>query len=320
MSEETIRQRLQNVQVVTLTAFDASGQLALEPMEAQTQRLFDAGVRVFIPCAGSSEFHTLSATEIESVVAMTKRVVGDEAVIVAPVGMQMSHAIETGQRALDAGASATLVMPLVNPYLSDVGAKDYYVQLMDALGCPTIIYRKARIPSDCLLLELADHDHMVGVKYSINDTSEFHRVVVADDGRIDWFCGSAERYAPYFFLAGATGYTSGAGNLCPRLTLAMFGALKSADYAEAMRIQTIINPIEYYRARDESSYNISFLKHGIKKTGLDFGEPRPPYRGLTDDERAEIDTILEPILTAEKSMTKEPTTAMGTIDALPATS
>lgn len=300
MSHDVIRERLRTVQLVPLTAFDKAGQLALPAMEAQTRRLFDAGIRVFIPCAGSSEFHTLSASEIEAVVAMTKSVVGDQALIVVPVGLQLQHAVDVGTRALAAGADATLAMPLVNPYLSDAGARDYYTQLMDALACPTIIYKKARIPSDTLLLDLADHPHLVGIKYSVNDTSNVQQVIASDAGRIDWFCGSAERYAPYFFLAGSTGYTSGAGNICPRLTLAMFHALERGDYPEAMRIQAILNPIEHYRARDESSYNISFLKYAITHLGLDFGQPRPPYRKLTAEERSEIDAMLPEILAAEE--------------------
>jgi 4-hydroxy-tetrahydrodipicolinate synthase len=302
MDKESIRERLRSVQLVPLTAFDRAGRLALQPMEAQTRRLFAAGIRVFIPCAGSSEFHTMSATEIEAVVAMTKSVVGDEATVIVPVGLQLQHALDTGRRALAAGASATLVMPLANPYLSDAGARDYYTQLMDTLGCPTIVYKKAPIPSDDLLLKLADHPHLVGVKYSINDTSNVQHVIAEDNGRIDWFCGNAERYAPYFFLAGATGYTSGAGNICPRLTLAMFHALAAGDFPEAMRLQAIINPIEHYRARDDSSYNVSFLKHAITHLGLDFGQPRPPYRRLTAEERHEIDALLPPILAAEEAM------------------
>ena len=302
MSAAAIRNQLRAVQVVPLTAFDEQGRLALEPMRALTQRLFAAGVRVFIPCAGSSEFHTLSAAEIAAAIDMTRSVVGTSATIVAPVGLQLQHAENVGQKSLDAGADAALVMPLVNPYLSDAGARDYYVELMDRLECPTIIYKKAPIPTDELLLDLADHPQLIGVKYSINDTSSFQRVVAADEGRIDWYCGSAERYAPYFFLAGAVGYTSGAGNICPKLTLALHAALARGDWSEAMRIQRIILPIEHYRARDENSYNVSFLKHAITHSGLDFGQPRPPYRRLTAEERAEIDELLPPILAAEAEL------------------
>ncbi len=305
MNAGAIRNQLRAVQFVPLTAFDEQGQLALEPMRVLNQRLFAAGVRVFIPCAGSSEFHTLSADEIATAIAIVRSAVGPAATVVAPVGLQLQHAENVGQKSLEAGADAVLVMPLVNPYLSDAGARDYYVELMDRLSCPTIIYKKTPIPTDELLLDLADHPHLVGVKYSVNDTSKFQRVVAADNGRIDWYCGSAERYAPYFFLGGAVGYTSGAGNICPKLTLAMHAALARGDWSEAMRLQQIILPIEYYRARDANSYNVSFLKHAITHFGLDFGQPRPPYRRLTADERGEIDQLLAPILAAEAELVEQ---------------
>ncbi|MBI1901697.1 MAG: dihydrodipicolinate synthase family protein, partial [Planctomycetia bacterium] len=254
---------LRTVQLVPVTAFDGEGRLALTVMEANARRLFEAGIRVFIPCAGSSEFHSLRADEIVAAVAMTRQAVGRDSVVMAPVGLQLLHALEVGRKSLDAGADCLLVMPLDFPYLSDAGAADYYNAILGELSAPTLIYKKAEIPSDRLLLELADHPKVVGVKYAVNDIDAFRRVVTADQGRIDWFCGSAERFAPFFMLAGATGYTSGAGNLCPRLTLAMHAACAEGDWPQAMRLQEIIRPIEDYRARAGSSYNISFLKYAM---------------------------------------------------------
>lgn len=295
-------ERLRTVQLVPLTAYDAQGRLDLEPMRQLNQRLFEAGVRCFIPCAGSAEFHSLNADEIAAAVKTTRDLTGDEALVIAPVGGEHRSAIELGKRALDAGADAVLVMPLTFPYLSDEGARDYYVQLMDALSRPTLVYKKAACPSDKLLLELADHEQMVGVKYAVNEIDAFNRVVHADGGRIEWICGNAERFAPFFALAGSTGYTSGAGNLVPRLTLAMHAALAAGDFAEAMRLQQLILPIEHFRARADNSFNISFLKHAITHTGLDFGPPRVPNRRLTDAEKREIDALMPAILEAENSL------------------
>ena len=291
---------LHEVQVVTLTAFDVSGELALSPMRELTGRLLAAGVRAFIPCAGSAEFHTLRADEIVAVIRMTRDVIGDRACVLAPVGFQLPAAIDLGRRACDAGADGVLVMPLVNPYLSDVGARDYYLTLLDRLQCPTVIYKKAPVPSDDLLLELAGHQSLIGVKYAGTDISQFQRLVDRDRGRVEWYCGNAERYAPFFALAGARGYTSGAGNVCPYLTLALHAALRSGDWAEALRLQKTILPIEHYRAQADNSYNVSLLKHAIRQTGLDFGQPRPPYRRLTRSEQHEIDEMMGPILAAEQ--------------------
>lgn len=293
------RPQLRTVQLVPLTPFDHQGQLALSPLRRLIARVFEAGVRVFIPCAGSAEFHTLTEEEIVTSISVVREEVGDEGVVVAPIGHRWEQALQLGKKCQDAGADAALVMPLAFPYLADAGARDYYRALLDQLDCPVLIYKKAEVPSDELLLELADHPQLWGVKYAVNDVDAFNRVVQRDEGRIDWFCGSAERFAPFFALAGATGYTSGAGNLCPALTLAMHAALAGNDWRRAMELQHKILPIEQYRARAGNSYNISFLKYAISLTGLDFGPPRPPQRRLTEEDMHEIDALMPDILAAE---------------------
>ena len=300
------REQLHTVQLVPITAFDAEGQLNLEPMARLMARSYEAGIRVFLPCAGSAEFHALQPSEIISVIEIVRDSVGDDAVVVAPTGYHAEHAIELANQAHAAGADAGLVMPLSFPYLSDAGARDHLLRIFDQSKLPMMVYKKGDLPSDELLLELADHDNLVGVKYAVNNMDAFTRVIRADQGRIDWFCGTAERFAPFYALAGAPGYTSGAGNICPRLTLAMHAAIQQGEWEEALRLQEILLPIEYYRSRDNDSYNVSMLKHGIKQTGLDFGVPRPPQRQLDEQEMQEIDLLVAPILEAETALSHSP--------------
>jgi 4-hydroxy-tetrahydrodipicolinate synthase len=302
IQDHSFRQSFYTVQLVPLTAFDSSGRLELDVMQRQTERLLAAGVKVFIPCAGSSEFHSLEADEIVAAVRMTRRVVGQHARVVVPVGLQLNYAITLARRAVDAGADAMLVMPLTFPYISNSGARDYYAALLDAVKYAALIYKKDAVPSHELLLELAEHPQVLGVKYSLADISGFQQVVQQDRGRLDWFCGHAERYAPYFALAGAVGYTSGAGNVCPRVTLALQQALATGDFGGALHWQRIILPIEEFRARDANSYNVSFLKYAMRHAGFEYGQPRPPYRRLTPAEMAEIDSLIRPILTAEAEL------------------
>jgi 4-hydroxy-tetrahydrodipicolinate synthase len=109
-------------------------------------------------------------------------------------------------------------------------------------------------------------------------------------------------------LAGATGYTTAAGNICPHLTLAMHAAFAAGEFAEGMRWQKLILPIEDFRAREGDSYNISMLKAAMRRVGLDFGPPRAPQRQLTTQERSAIDDLLAPILAAERDLQEEAAT------------
>jgi 4-hydroxy-tetrahydrodipicolinate synthase len=299
------RSRLRTVHLVPLTAYDAAGKLALDVQSRHTERMSAAGIRVFLPAAGTSEFHSLSADEIVAIVKATRDAAGPEALIFAPVGLQVQHAIDVGVRSMAAGASGIMFMPFSHPYLCNSGARDYYRQVIDAVQAPTLIYKKSPIPSDDLLLEFAGDPHVVGVKYAENNLHDFRKVVLADRGRVEWLCGSAERFAPYYLLAGSTGYTTGAGNVCPHLTLAMHAAFAAGEYDEGMRLQRMILPIEDFRAREGDSYNISMLKHAMSRLGENFGPPRAPQRQLTAQDRTAIDDLLDPILAAENELQKE---------------
>ena len=302
MATKLTLDRLNSPQLIPMTAYDENGELNLGPMRELTQRVFDAGIRVFVPGAGSAEFQNLSAEEILSIVEMTKEVVGDEAAIICPIGQQLRWALDLGRDAVTAGADGVLVMPLAFPYISNVGAEDYYRAILDTVEIPVLVYKKSDIPSDDLLLRLAEHPNLIGVKYGTIDVDAFRLTVQADNGRIGWYCGSAERYGPFFMLAGAAGYTSGAGSICPRVTLAMYDALSNGRWEEGMKWLDVLRPIEDYRAREGGSYNITFLKYALKHLGLEFGPPRPPGRRLTEVEMLEIDKILKPILAEEEKL------------------
>lgn len=298
-------QSLHTVHLVPLTAFNPEGSVNSQLQAEHTSRMYEAGIRCFLPAAGTSEFHSLSADEIVEIVRVTREASGSDAVIFAPVGLQVGHAVDVARRSLEVGASGIMFMPFSHPYMSDTGALDYYRTVMEAAPCPTLVYKKSPLPSNAMLLELARNPNVVGVKYAWNQMHEFRSTVTADTEGIEWLCGSAERFAPYYMLAGSNGYTTGAGNVCPRLTLAMHAAFAAGEYDEGMNYQQQLLPIEDYRARDGDSFNISMLKHAMMSLGQDFGPPRPPQRQLTDAERSEIDALIKPIIVAEEELTSE---------------
>jgi 4-hydroxy-tetrahydrodipicolinate synthase len=187
--------------------------------------------------------------------------------------------------------------------LSDEGARDYDLAALDRLGAPAMIYKAAPIPSNDLLCELAGDPRVLAVKYAVNSLHEF-RSAVRRGGTCEWLCGSAERFAPYFMLAGASGYTSGAANLCPRISLAMHAAFAEGRTAEGFGLQQLLLSIEEFRARDGDSYGISMLKHALECSGTPVGPPRPPQRRLTRGEQTQIESLLPPILDAEAKLAR----------------
>ena len=295
--------RLATVQIVPPTPFSADGREVRPDVLAKlASDLYSAGMRVFLPAAGTGEFHSLTTDEVVTCVRTVRQAVGRDAVVLAPVGFSLRESLDIGHGAVEAGADALLIMPPVHSYLADVGFRDYFEKLAAELSLPFLAYKRGTVPSDKLLLELAAGGRLIGVKYAVNEMDAFTRFALAAPASLGIYCGTAERYAPFFMLAGAAGFTSGAGNVCPRLSLKLHEHLRQGRYAEAMQTMKIIRPIEDYRAREADSFNITLLKYALEQRGYDFGPPRSPLRQLTSAEQRDICTLLEPIVSEEAKL------------------
>src|SRR5688572_16047065 len=131
--------RLDTVQLVPPTPFSPDGrEVVAERLMALTRELVEAGSTVFLPAAGTGEFHSLSVEEVVQCVRATRSVVDASKTVIAPIGFSVEHAVAIGKRALDAGADLLLLMPVVHPYVSDDGFRDYFLAISDRLGVPLL--------------------------------------------------------------------------------------------------------------------------------------------------------------------------------------
>lgn len=297
--------RLDTVQLVPPTPFSLDGrEVVSEHLTGLVHNLVSDGIRVFLPAAGTGEFHSLSVNEVVECVRATRSAANESCTVIAPIGFGLDHAVAIGKRALDAGADGLLLMPVLHPYVNDEGYRDYFLTIADRLGAPLMTYKRGPAPSDKLLLELSRSGKLFGVKYAVNDLDAFLKFAIAArrDGNLGLYCGTAERWAPYFMLAGATGYTSGSGCVAPRTTLALHRLLAAGNSSEALRKLAVLRPLEDYRARDGESYNIAAIKYAVGLRGVDFGPCRPPQRRLSQEEQGEIRGIVEKLFKSEKSL------------------
>ena len=59
---------------------------------------------------------------------------------------------------------------------SPAGLRAYYLQILDALPLPAVIYKRTTSLSDTILAELVQHPQVAGVKYAVNDINAFRNV------------------------------------------------------------------------------------------------------------------------------------------------
>ena len=107
-----------------------------------------------------------------------------------------------------------------------------------------------------------------------------------------WICGTAERWAPFFFQAGAEGFSSGMGNFIPGKSLAMRDALKAKNYDRAMEIREIFVAFEELRARHQAANNVPAVKYAMDQATLYGGPVRPPISDLTPEDALTADELV----------------------------
>ncbi|NEB75170.1 dihydrodipicolinate synthase family protein [Streptomyces sp. SID14478] len=291
---EAQRAALADVVAIPVTPFAADGSLDEATYKTLLRRLLDAGVRTLTPNGNTGEFYALTPQERLRVTELTLAEAGERAAILVGVGHDVPTAIDTARRARDLGAHMVMVHQPVHPYVSEGGWVDYHRAIADAVPELGVVpyLRNAALPGARLADLGAACPNVIGVKYAVPDAARF--AAFARDAGLDrfvWVAGLAEPYAPSYFSAGATGFTSGLVNVAPGVSLSMIEALRSGDYPAAMKVWEQIRRFEELRGADASANNVTVVKEALASLGLCRRDVRPPSQELPEAERAEVADI-----------------------------
>ncbi|KAA0931577.1 dihydrodipicolinate synthase family protein [Streptomyces apricus] len=291
---EAQRAALADVVAIPVTPFAADGSVDRDVHRALLRRILDGGVRIVTPNGNTGEFYALSPEERRLVTELTVDEARGRATVLAGVGHDLPTAVASARHARELGAQMVMVHQPVHPYVSEDGWVDYHraiAQAVPELG--VVPYIRNAVLAGARLAELADTcPNVIGVKYAVPDASRF-AAFARDAGleRFVWVAGLAEPYAPSYFSAGATGFTSGLVNVAPAVSLNMIEALRSGDYAGAMKVWEQIRRFEELRGANGSANNVTVVKEALASLGLCRRDVRPPSRQLPESERAEVAAI-----------------------------
>jgi 4-hydroxy-tetrahydrodipicolinate synthase len=180
----------------------------------------------------------------------------------------------------------------VHPYVTPEGLIAYLGAIAAASPLPIVPYLKSAIDADTAR-RLAHIPGVVAVKWGINDLPAFAGAVTATrDTAVEWICGTAEMWAPFYWAVGARGFTSGLINVTAGRPRALLDALNSGDRAETMRLWSEIRPFELLRARRGDGWNVAVVKAAMRILGQPAGPVRAPSSDVGDAEVREITDLL----------------------------
>jgi 4-hydroxy-tetrahydrodipicolinate synthase len=283
------------VVAIPVTPFAPDGQVDFSAYRRLVERLAEADVRAITPNGNTGEFYALSPAECRGAVEATVAAAAGRALVLAGVGFDTVTAIEMGRFAEQAGAQAIMIHQPIHPYQSAAGWLAYHQTIAEALPRMGVVpYVRDTTVSGALLRRLAERcPNLVGVKYAVANPLQFAGVVRAVGAeRLAWICGLAESWAPFFWVGGARGFTSGLVNVRPALSLRMLAALRAGDNDRALEIWAQIKPFEDLRARGNNANNVPAVKAALAELGLCGAAVRPPISELSEPELAEVRAIL----------------------------
>ena len=291
---EDVKTALGSVIGIPATPFDESGGVDAPGFRRLVRRATDAGINVFTPNGNTSEYGSLTSEERELAVRLTIEE-APESFILPGVGGSLEGMIDEAARYAALGVRAVMVHQPSHPFWSGSGWIDLHCALGEALPDVAIVpyIRSERVSASLLSELLVACPNVAAVKYAVADPARF-AACVAEIGsdRITWVCGLAEMWAPFFAIAGATGFTSGLVSVDPDRSLRMFQALQRADYPTAMAEWAQIREFEELRARDSSELNVSVVKQALAELDLCSAAVRPPLSALGVEDRDVVRRIV----------------------------
>jgi 4-hydroxy-tetrahydrodipicolinate synthase len=295
MSVAKVRQACESVVTINVTPFGADGAVDVDRYAALVDRCVSAGIDVVTANGNTGEFYALDRAEQDLAVRTTVSAAAGRAVVLAGVGHAAREAAAEAVEATRAGADGVMVHQPVHPYQSTEGWVAYHREVADAIPDHGVLcYVRNPSIGAAAFVQLAEAcPNVVGVKYAVPDPIALADIVaVAGSERLVWSCGLAESWAPYFWLSGARGFTSGLATVAPEQSLALLDRLRSNDFPGAMAVWQRLRPFEDLRARYHSALNVSVVKEALAQLGLCRPDVRPPISPLSEGERAEVRTIL----------------------------
>jgi 4-hydroxy-tetrahydrodipicolinate synthase len=270
------------------------GEVDEAALRGHIERQIEAGIDGLVPCGSTGESATLSHAEHRRVVELVVETVAGRVPVMAGTGSNNTReAIELTQHARKAGADGAL---LISPYYNkptQQGIVAHYTAIAEATGFPLVVYNiPGRTGSNILpetLAQLADVEHIVGVKEACGDIDQIAHVVASCAGDFAVLSGDDAMTLPLVAVGGA-GVISTTSNVAPREMLALTRAALAGELAAARKLHQQLLPL----------FDVLFcetnpipLKAALALQGHIGDEIRLPLTPITDANKERLSVVLK---------------------------
>ena len=297
MNFSEIQNQLRSIISIPVTPFQENGNCEIdwEAFRENIERQIEGGIEALTPNGNTSEFFSLSPAEANRACKEAIEIGAERALIMPGIGFDLETACAMAKTAASAGGKAVMVHEPVHPFMGPEGWVAYHRRIAKSVPelAITCYLRNPGIGARELLQVAQDSPNFVGVKYAVPDVVAFAETAqsLAGSGLV-LICGVAETWAPFFWPAGAQGFTSGLVNVTPDLSIRLLDFLQKGSRRETMQIWNLIRPFELLRTRDRNTWNVSVVKEAMHQMGYASRAVRPPLAQVSLEHRSQISELL----------------------------
>jgi 4-hydroxy-tetrahydrodipicolinate synthase len=290
-----LRQALTGISGILVTPFDANDKIAPTKLRPILDRAIEAKVDIMVINGNTSEFYALQATEAQAMMEAVTDMAAGRAPVINGVGRSVQEACALARASKVAGVDAIMVHQPPDPFVSPRGLIDYVQRVADAAdGLPVMLYLRNDSIGIEPIVRLTEIPSVAGVKWAAPSPMKLAQAIHRADPSIVWVGGLAETWAPALCAVGAQGFTSGLINIWPKQSVAILQALRSNDYAGALRLIRQIEEFETIRAEELNGTNVTGVKAALQLIGEDCGPTRPPAAWpLTSDQHERLEKLIK---------------------------
>lgn len=297
---ENVAPRFDGVHCPLVTPFDGDA-VDFEAYGRLVEHVLDGGIDGLVPCGTTGEFASLDGAEYRAVLERTVEHADGAPVMAGTTATSRADTLDRIETAADAGADAALItLPYFHGSNDPSGDVTFVRSVADEAALPLYLYNipacvGREIGADAVV-ELADHDRVLGVKDSGGDFNYFSELLRRTPAAFQLFEGFDSHVVPGMLL-GSNGGVNALSNVIPEAFAAASDAVERGDAAAARRIhERHIAPLFQQCVAHGFA---PATKSGLRARGILHDDAvRPPLVALDADARAEISALIDDVVAA----------------------
>ena len=283
-------------------------------------RLAKAGVTGLTTQGSNGEAVHLSHSERNIVTSVTRSALTDAGFLNMPIlvgcGSQSTReTIQLCREAYSAGGDYALVLPpsYYAPLFAPAAASiiEFFTTVADQSPIPIVIYNYPGAVSGMdlssdLIIQLAAHPNIVGVKLTCGNTGKLNRIVAATkspkgqslDAPQFLVLGGSADFTIQSLVGGGHGILAGLANIAPKACIETIRLYHKGQFAEAQKMQEIVARGDWTAIQS----GVVGTKSGLQSYFGYGGYARKPLPRPTDDQAAKWKEGFRELVVLEKSL------------------